>query len=121
MFTEWLQTTTQLQKDSYGVDPSELTEIERADYITWNVTAMICELGEMMAEFPGWKTWVVRRGAVMNREEFIDEMVDALHFAGNILAAVGCTDEELSERYLRKVVKNRARMASGTYDGVHNA
>jgi dUTPase len=121
MFTDWLKTTRELQALSYGVDPHTLTGVERADYITWNLTAMVCEMGEMMAEFPGWKTWVTRRGAVLNRDEFIDEMVDVLHFAGNILSAVGCTDEELTERYMKKVAINRVRMQSGTYDGGSNA
>jgi hypothetical protein len=61
---------------------------------------------------------VVNRGQTLNREQFIAEMVDALHFVGNILAAVGCDDREFTAAYTVKMAKNAARMASGNYDGV---
>jgi len=117
MFDNWLATTRELQTKSFGQDPATLEGDAKADFITWNLAAVVVELGEMMNEFPGHKNWVLDR-TIINREEFIGEAVDALHFLGNILATVGCTDEELSIRYLQKVEKNRARMASGAYDGV---
>jgi hypothetical protein len=118
LFGSWLKQTRILQTVSFGQDPAELEGEARADFISWNFTAMVIELGEMMGEFPSWKPWVTERGENLNREQFIAEMVDALHFAGNILAAVECTDEEFNEAYLKKMAKNAARMASGEYDGV---
>ncbi len=118
MFTTWLHDTRELQTKSFGTDPHDLEGEARAEFITWNYAALTLELGEMMDEFPGWKPWVVDRGADLNREAFIGEMVDALHFAANILSAVQCTDAELNAAYLKKMQKNRDRMASGTYDGV---
>lgn len=117
-FDAWLEITRELQTLSFGVDPGTLEGPALADYVAWNVTALVAELGETLAEFPTWKPWVVNRGQVLNRERFIGEMVDVLHFAANILCAVGCDTDELNRRYLEKVEKNRARMASGTYDGV---
>lgn len=118
LFGAWLRETKLLQTISFGQDPGLLEGAERADFITWNFAAFIIELGEAMGEFPGWKPWVTERGANLNRDAFIAEMVDALHFAGNMLAAVNCTDEEFNEAYLAKMAKNAARMATGNYDGV---
>lgn len=116
-FESWLELTRELQTRSFGTDPHELEGVERAEFVSWNTTALVAELGEMLAEFPGWKPWVTDR-SVLNREAFIGEMVDALHFVANILSAVRCTDDELNAAYMRKVRKNEERMASGTYDGV---
>jgi hypothetical protein len=117
MFSSWLSTTRELQTKSFGVDPGELEGAAKADFVVWNHSALSVELGEMMNEYPGAKNWVVDR-SIIDRDAFIGEAVDALHFLGNILAAVQCTDQELTMRYLQKVEKNRARMASGSYDGV---
>lgn len=117
LFGSWLYHTRLLQTTSFGTDPGELQGVERADFITWNYAELCIELGEMMNEFPGHKTWVTDR-SVLNRDEFIAEAVDAMHFLGNILVAVHCTDAEFNNAYIRKMAKNAARMASGTYDGV---
>lgn len=118
LFGTWLQQTRVLQTVSFGQDPAELEGEAKADFITWNFAALVIELGEMMAEYPSWKPWVVNRGQTMNREQFIAEMVDALHFVGNILAAVGCDDREFTAAYTLKMGRNAARMASQVYDGV---
>jgi len=117
LFGTWLQQTRVLQTLSFGQDPGELEGDAKANFITWNYAEMCVELGEMMNEYPGHKTWVTDRTRI-NRTEFIAEMVDALHFAGNILAAVGCDDREFSAAYQLKMNKNAARMASKVYDGV---
>jgi hypothetical protein len=78
---------------------------------------MIWEIGEMMAEYPGCKDWVVDRSA-LNRDAFLNEAVDVLHFFANVLTALEFTDEDLTRAYYAKMQRNRERMASGIYDGV---
>ena len=118
LFGSWLRQTKLLQTVSFGQDPALLEGADRADFITWNFAAFVIELGEAMGEFPGWKPWVAERGQGLNREAFIAELVDALHFAGNMLAAVDCSDEEFNIAYLKKMAVNAARMAAGNYDGI---
>lgn len=118
LFLRWLEETRELQTLSFGTDPHELEGVARAEFITWNHSAASIELGEAMQEFPGWKPWVVERGKDLNRDAFIGELVDTLHFVANMLSAVQCTDAELEQRYLAKMQKNRDRMASQAYDGV---
>lgn len=117
MFDEWLLSTRTLQRQSFGKDPATLSNAEKAEYIRWNHTALIVELSEALDEVD-WKPWTVTEDGIRNREAFIGEMVDVLHFAANMLVAAGCSDEELTDAYRAKQDKNRARMASKTYDGI---
>ena len=109
----WLADTRYLQTHSYGVDPAHLKGDELADFVTWNSVALIDELHEFLGEIR-WKPWAGERGEV-DRNAAIGELVDLLHFAANLLAAMGCTDDELETRYREKSRLNAKRMASG-YD-----
>lgn len=111
----WLKSTRELQEDHYGVNFREMDGEVRADYVTWNATALTAELGEFLNEV-GWKPWAKGRGWV-NREEAVGELVDVAHFLGNLLCALGVSDEEWEKRYQDKQQVNRDRMESGTYDG----
>lgn len=117
LFGTWLERTRELQVNSFGTDPHALEGADLAEYVTWNVTALVAEIGEVLQEFPTWKPWVEARGSVVNRDAFVQELVDVLHFAGNLLCAVGCTDAELNARYIAKQKVNADRQATG-YDGV---
>jgi hypothetical protein len=83
------------------------------DFLDWNVTAAIQELAEVREEF-SWKPWATDEPFV-NRDRVRDEVVDVMHFLGNILVAIGVTDEELAEAYQAKQEKNRLRKESGSY------
>jgi len=117
MFDEWLLSTQILQRQSFGKDPAALEGAELAEYIRWNQLAAIDELMEALHEVD-WKPWTVTENGFLNRDAFVGEMVDVLHFAANMLVAANCSDEELTDRYRAKQEKNRARMASKSYTGV---
>jgi hypothetical protein len=119
LFGNWLDATRVLQVEVYRADYSRFphyptngndtheTRQNLVDYIDVMWGAAIHELIELHDE-TSWKPWqhddpYVNRGAV------VKEAVDALHFVANILAAVACTDEELSEAYLEKMAVNRER------------
>lgn len=109
-FTSWLGSTLDLQIKSYGQDPSKLEGEERMDFIRWNILAATDELHEALNE-TGWKPWVTSNH--LNREEFIGEMVDVLHFIANLLVTAGCTGEELGRRYAEKQYRNAKRQEEG--------
>lgn len=111
----WLESTAELQEDSYGysyekflVDEAGLTH-----YLDWNVTAAVQELAEIREEF-SWKPWATDL-PFHHRDRIRDEVIDVMHFLGNILTSVGVTDEELEAFYRAKQDINRRRQASGTY------
>ena len=110
----WLESTRQLQEEFYGaVYPIKGEAL--ADYVTWNHSALVLEASELLSEFH-WKQWAKPRGAV-NRENALKEAVDVAHFLGNILSAIGVTDDEWEAAYQAKQEVNRQRQRSG-YDGV---
>lgn len=111
---EMLDWQLMLQRRSYGKDPANLSEEERAEWIRWNVLALEDELHEALGEV-GWKPWATSRH--VNREQFRNELVDAWHFFMNLLLCVGVDAEEFFAAYMAKAQKNAKRMADG-YDGV---
>lgn len=113
----WLESTDRLQRETYGYgNQYRLALLEpsiMAEYLNWNCTAAVQELAEVREEF-SWKPWA-KDEPFVNRERVRDEIIDALHFLGNMLTVMGVTDEELAEAYQRKQEINRQRAASGTY------
>lgn len=113
-FDEWIMRTRVLQREAFGVDPAKLTGRELEEYVRWNVLAAEDELHEALGEI-SWKPWASRE--YFNRDEFVGELVDVLHFVGNLLAAAKVSGTELTARYSSKQTKNRDRQRDG-YDGV---
>jgi hypothetical protein len=123
---KWLRSTKKLQAETYHYDlqwfisglrlgsPSVVAEV--ASYIDWNMTAAVQEMAEARVEF-SWKPWAVDKPFV-NKERLLDEIVDVNHFLGNILTAIGVTDEEYEAAYQAKQAKNRERAASGSYSAI---
>lgn len=110
----WLPSTKALQERAFGyVFP--LKDDALADYVTWNHTAAVLELGELLNEV-GWKPWAQPRGWV-NQAKAITELVDVLHFVANIAVALGVDEAELWAAYRAKQRVNAERQARG-YDGV---
>lgn len=104
-------------KDPYDMDPDEL-----AQFITWNMTALIKELSEATDEL-GWKPWASSRH--INMVPALYEMVDAWHFFLNMLLAIGAWGKatpgwitaEFEQYYREKNARNLQRQVEG-YDGV---
>ena len=120
MFLDWLARQRTYQAETYGVDYHAMeSDAERlTEYVTMTLHATVHELVEAGQETP-WKPWATVDKAEYwrdHRDKFVGEMVDVLFFVGNALAAVNCTDEELTERYESKMAINHQRQAVG-YDG----
>lgn len=102
------------QRESFGLDLTNMSQEDRIEFIRWNVLALEAELHEALDEI-GWKPWATSRH--INREAFLGELVDAQHFLNNLYLAVGADASEVTYRYLEKSAINRDRQA-GQYDGV---
>jgi dimeric dUTPase (all-alpha-NTP-PPase superfamily) len=102
--------------------PFNMSREELARFITWNHSALIVELGEMMQEV-GWKPWASSRH--VNHPQAMQEMVDAWHFFLNILLALAAMNYmsiwemaiQFENYYQEKNAKNLQRQVDG-YDGV---
>jgi len=103
-------------------DPYLMNEEELAQFITWNHTALILELSEMMQEV-GWKPWASSRH--VNYPHALHEMVDAWHFWLNIMLGLGAMAQcpikvlmiDFETYYQTKNARNLQRQVEG-YDGI---
>lgn len=111
----WLESTDELQRESFGFDWDVLgrTPAKVAASLKDNIFALMVELAEASVEF-SWKHWATDEPFV-DRDRALAEFVDAGHFLANCLHALGVSDAEWEEAYRAKQDKNRRRMASGTY------
>ena len=115
-FDEFLEAQRALQVSSFGGDPSQVEGEARADYVMYNALALSDELHEALLEV-GWKPWLtVGRGEWIDRDGFVKELIDLLHFLGNLFLVAEVTGDEIAERYLRKRQVNKKRQEDG-YDG----
>jgi hypothetical protein len=113
-FSEWLDSTTDLQVGAYGIHPGKLQDDALKRWVAINVLAATDELHEFLNEVP-WKPWA--SGMKINREAAIGEIVDAMHFISNLLATFDVTGEELTTVYKAKQIRNAERQAEG-YTGL---
>lgn len=102
-----------LQRDKFR-DPARMSRIEAIEFIRWNTLALTDELHEALQEV-GWKPWAT--SSHINREEYVGELVDAMHFLVNLFLVVGATPAEVLERYTNKNAKNHTRQETG-YTGL---
>lgn len=108
-----------LQSHITGMDVLDLPHAARMDYIRYNVLALTDELHEALKEV-SWKPWA--EGHRFNREAYLKELVDALHFLMNLALAAGAdgvTDlvREFTALYFHKADVNQRRKDEG-YDGI---
>jgi dimeric dUTPase (all-alpha-NTP-PPase superfamily) len=114
MLSEIFEKQLALQINSFGGDPGALPDVERIEYIKSMTLAATDELHEALAEV-GWKPWATSRH--INRDAYLGELIDVLHFWVNLCLAVGADADEIIERYTEKANRNAKRQANG-YDGV---
>lgn len=91
-------------------DPHRMSRPDAIEFIRWNVLALEDELHEALQEV-GWKPWASSNH--INRDEYVGELVDALHFFINLCLIVGVNPEELFERFMAKNEKNARRQMEG--------
>lgn len=121
-FEQWLRLQLQLQINAYDQDPRALEGKDRTDFLMWNAFAATDEIHEAMQEV-GWKPWASSRH--VNDEQMLGELVDALHFIGNMILAAASTSKKSPEQlgsilwqmYQAKVRTNMQRQVGG-YDGI---
>jgi dimeric dUTPase (all-alpha-NTP-PPase superfamily) len=109
-----LNSQRELQKKHFKTDISALDEEQRAQYIKDMSLALTDELHEALNE-TGWKPWATSRH--FNREAFLGEMIDVLHFWANLVLLTNVGEREILDLYCAKAEKNARRQMAG-YDGV---
>jgi dimeric dUTPase (all-alpha-NTP-PPase superfamily) len=108
-----LEKQRQLQVQSFGTDPYDLSGDDLVEFVRWNVLAATDELHEALNVLSGWKPWSDAEPAIADRDAYVEELVDVMHFVGNLLLAAGVTDRELEQAYDEKARKNAERQEEG--------
>jgi dimeric dUTPase (all-alpha-NTP-PPase superfamily) len=110
----FLERQLKLQREAYGDRrPRPLTGEELGESVRMNVQACVDELHEALHECKGWKSWSSRTPEIEDRDAFVEELIDAKHFLGNLFLAVGVDDDELDRRYEEKALVNEERQRDG--------
>lgn len=104
----------ELQKRITGKDPRDLTGAERVEYIRVMTIALEDEMHEALGEV-SWKPWA--KAEYFNRDAFVSELIDAMHFLVNLFLVAGADELEVAMLYALKSAKNHKRQDDG-YDGV---
>ena len=84
-FAAWLEIQRQLQVEAFNRDPALLEGDERANFMIWNAFALEDELHEAFQEVM-WKPWLTVDRGDINREAFIEELVDAFRLTAPQIA-----------------------------------
>ena len=71
------------------------------------------EMFEALQHLKNWKPHRITEIDDFNREEFLEEIVDALNYFFSLLIVAGCDDNQLFEAYERKDKIIRDRLTSG--------
>ena len=118
IFEKMMTLQEQLQVESFGYNFQRMLPAERVQYVKDMKLAIESELQEALDE-TGWKPWATRRD--INRDAYLAELVDVLHFLMNMMLVLGDDPAELAREvftlYCRKNKINERRQREG-YDGV---
>jgi dimeric dUTPase (all-alpha-NTP-PPase superfamily) len=106
---KWLESTAELQVNYFGGHPAELPPLDRIDWARNMVLGLIVEATEVLAEVKGWKWWDMGDPDVFDRDAYLEELVDVVHFVGALAIAANVTDEEWTAAYARKTEINKQR------------
>jgi dimeric dUTPase (all-alpha-NTP-PPase superfamily) len=110
LFGQWIEKTKYLQEEFYEQKFEDFTNEQLVEWVRINILAAEDELHEALGEI-SWKPWASSQ--YFNREAYLGEIVDVLHFVGNLLAGAGISDAELNAAYLEKMERNRQRQREG--------
>lgn len=111
------QLQAELQK-RYGYSFPHMSPSEVVSYVSTQSLALIDEVAEVLRE-TDWKPWSstspLNGGDSVfssNRQSYINELADALHFLVNLALVVGCSSDELFQAFTGKNQINTARQGS---------
>lgn len=113
MLDKIMERQLQLQLESFGIDPAHLEGADRDRYVQAMALAMHVEVDEALQEI-SWKPWAT--GVWFNREAYMVELIDALHFLVNLMLVATTDPDEVLDVYMRKADINAARQLTG-YSG----
>ena len=80
LFSNWLYETRKLQLEAYGNDLDAIDGQDLRTYLTWNHSAAVIEMGELLEEsrWKPWANWSEGDSVIPDIKAFTSEAVDDL-------------------------------------------
>ena len=98
---------------SYPPWPLDISTKESQQVLRDTALKGIEEMFEALQHLKNWKPHRVTDLPDFNREEFLEEVVDAFNYFLSVLVLVDITEEEFFQAYQSKDAKIRSRIVSG--------
>jgi hypothetical protein len=87
---------------SYPAWPVEISKKRNQKALRETALKGVEEMFEALQHLKNWKTHKTRGSCDFNREEFLEEIVDAFNYFFAVLILVGITPDELFDAYCKK-------------------
>jgi hypothetical protein len=71
------------------------------------------ELFEALAHLKNWKKHKKTLSSEFNKDEFVEEIVDSMHYIVELLVLTGVKPDEFYDAYCKKNLKNHNRLKGG--------
>lgn len=108
-----MKTLKQKKSDIGPSWPVDLGDKESQQHIRDMALRGVEEMFEALQHLKNWKPHRLTEVTEFNREEFLEEIVDAFNYFLSVLVLVGVSSEELFDAYEKKDRVIRERVRSG--------
>jgi len=102
-----------MRPNSYPALPIDLADKQSQQFCRDLALRGVEEMFEALQHLKNWKPHRITEIDDFNREEFLEEIVDALNYFFALLIVAGCDDKQLFEAYERKDKIIRDRLKTG--------
>jgi len=109
----FMKTLKQKKSDIGPSWPVDLGDKESQQHIRDMALRGVEEMFEALQHLKNWKPHRLTEVTEFNREEFLEEIVDAFNYFLSVLVLVGVSSEELFDAYEKKDRVIRERVRSG--------
>ena len=109
----FIEQMRELRPGSYPDFPVELSNKASQQFCRDLALRGVEEMFEALQHLKNWKPHRITEVEDFNREEFLEEIVDALNYFFSLLIVAGCDSNQLFEAYERKDKIIRDRLDTG--------
>ena len=110
---EFMLAIDRANPEIYPEWPVELTDKKSQQVLRDTALKGVEEMFEALQHLKNWKPHKKTEVSGFNREEFLEEIVDAFNYFLSLLVLTGVTSEELFESYVKKDKKIHERINNG--------
>ena len=110
---EFMKAIAQANPEIYPTWPVELTDKKSQQVLRDTALKGVEEMFEALQHLKNWKPHKKTEVSEFNREEFLEEIVDAFNYFLSLLVLTGVTSDELFQSYVKKDGKIHERLKNG--------